>query len=208
MTALLHSLRPALPRRAAARSARSREADEHERGGVHRASRGGFVAQVRARGAAAPRAARGHWGLVRLLLLSLGAARLLSSSSRFQRAPTGGKTDRPPKPPTSLLRHLLAFTGTTTGTQPTNRPHQAPNPHGSWSISTAVPIPPLPHTITSRHLLAPPARVARSRRPLAPPARAARSRRPLALSAHAATSLHRHQALMANLDLPLRTKTL
>ena len=155
--------------------------------------------------------------------------------------PGVGKTDRPLKPPTSLLRHLLAFTGTTTGTRPTNQPHQAPNPHGqsrppqyhpfrtpslratflrrplapparaarsrrprsrcpltpqpaftgtrpSWPIST-YPIPPLPHTGTSRHPLAPPARAARSRRPLAPPAFAARSRRPLAPPSRATHNL-------------------
>ena len=43
VTALLPSLRPAPSRCAAARSAWSREADEHERGGVHRASRGDFA---------------------------------------------------------------------------------------------------------------------------------------------------------------------
>ena len=129
----------------------------------------------------ATRHARGHWGLVRLLL-SLGAARLLSSSSRFRRAPTGGKTDRPPKPPTSLLRHLLAFTGTTTGKQPINQPHQAPNPQGGQSRPTQYGpfrTPTLRATLLRRRL-APLARAARSRRPLAPPALAAHSRRPLA----------------------------
>ena len=53
VTALLPSLRPAPSRCAAARSARSRKADEHERGGVHRASRGDF-AQV------SPHAPRTH----------------------------------------------------------------------------------------------------------------------------------------------------
>ena len=43
VTALLPSLRPAPSRCAAARSARSRKADEHERGEGHRASRGDFT---------------------------------------------------------------------------------------------------------------------------------------------------------------------
>ena len=153
------------------------------------------VGCARARGAA-PRAARGHWRVVRLLLLSLGAARLLSSSSRFQRAPTGGKTDRPPKPPTSLLRHLLAFTGMTTGTQPTNQLHQAPNPHGRQSRPSQYRpfrTPSLRATFLRRPLV-PPARAVHSRRPLAPPARAVRSRRN---QPSPAPGPH-----MANLDLP------
>ena len=154
------------------------------------------VGCARARGAT-PRAARGHWGLVRLFL-SPGAARLQSSSSRYQRALTG-VTRPPPMAPSRLLWHHPAFLAT--GSRVAATQVAAAQPTGtrpSWAVSLDFPMPPHLHTITSRHRLAPPARAARSRRPLAPPVCAARSRRPLTPSAHAAASLHRHQALMGH----------
>ena len=140
------------------------------------------VGCARARGAA-PRAARGHWGLVRLLL-SLGAARLLLPSCfAFSTRPDGGKTTiRPPTPP-NAYPGTERLPGTTT--RPRATPSHPATPRGLGPKSPQL----RPNTVPSaHHHFAPPSRAARSRRPLAPSTRAARSRCPLAPPARAVRS--------------------